>query len=50
MDVRVEGTSAEKSEAGEQRWRREGAGIIFFFYPLTHTACIYAEPGALLFE
>lgn len=49
MDVRVEGTSAEKSEAGEQRWRREGAGLNNFFYTLTDATCIYADTGALLF-
>lgn len=49
MDVRVEGTSAEKSEAGEQGWRREGAELNFF-YTLTHTTCIYADTGSLLFQ
>lgn len=48
MDVMVPRTSAEKSEAGEQQWRREGAELSFF-YTLMHTTCIYADTGFLPF-
>lgn len=49
MDVRSEGTTPGKSEAAEQWWRREGAGINFS-YSLTRTAFVCAATRALLFE
>lgn len=42
-------TRAEKSEAGEQQWRRENAELSFF-YTLTRAACIYADTGFLYFN